>query len=459
MHTDARQGRNDATGSAPSAASTVLRRSPTVTAAGAGSRTDCDSVRPSSKGSSSRPDITSCSKEAAAAAAAADDEPANAAAPAADDAAVSASSSKAFAGILGYEELGHVPTLDEFRSEWSKLKSQADFALAASGPGDPGGSKGSRWRQQDQGGGQAQQQGPGSVVNELSKRDEVFRHFKKYYDKADHSERRIGDALFPTGVNSTGLLQPDFEVIDAVGRHTAQSQESRCQSRIGEGLLSAPGDGGTSGAARRGDRVRQRSRDVPRTSREVDADGGGGGEGFTNVFLESSALGSEGFHRNPDDGVAANPFLSRSRHDASRPATGSPGGDGKGGGLEGTFSGSLTNSSRPNRVGGTRGPCPSRCKGGGAENGRAKSSVEGSSTSAELQVSEVGGVLQRKSDVLVASRLRLGPPQKPGRTAFPREKRILQVLDGRIGRGCVSNMAPFYPCETKASEKLLIWSG
>lgn len=389
MQTDTGQrGRNDALGSAPSAAPIVLRRTPTVSAgAGAMGPTDCDSVRPSSKDSSSRPDIASSSREAAAA----DYEPANAA-PAVDEtSAVSAAfSTKAFTGILGYEDLGHVPTLDEFRYEWSKLKSQADFALSPGGPGDHGGSKGSGWRQHGQGGGQAQRQGPGSVVNDLSKRDEVFRHFKKYYDKTDHTERRVGDALFPTGVNSTGLLQPDFEVIDTVGRHTAQSQESRCHSRIGERLLSAPG-GGTS-AARRGDRVRQRSRD---TSREVDT-GGGAGDGFTNVFLESSALGSEGFHKSSDHGVA-NPFLSRSRHDASRPVTDSPGGDGKGSDLEGTFTGSVTSAGRPSRgVGGARGSHSNSSKGNDVDNGRAKASVEGSSTSAELQVSGVDRVSQKK---------------------------------------------------------------
>lgn len=394
MHTDAEQGRNDATGSAPNTASAVLRRTPTMTA-GAGNRTDCDSVRPSSK-DISRLDITSCSKEGVAV----DDEPANAA-PAVDETALSASPSKAFAGILGYEELGHVPTLDEFRSEWSKLKSQPD--LSPNSPGDGGvggGSKGSRWRQQGQGGGQAQQQGPGSVVNDLSKRDEVFRHFKKYYDKADHTERRLGDALFPTGVNSTGLLQPDFEVIEAVGRHTAQTQESRCQSRIGGGLLSAPGSG--AGATRRGDRVRQRSRE---NSGDIDT---GGGDGLTNVFMES-ALRSEVFNKNSDQGVG-NPFHSRSRNDPSRGVTGSPGGDGKRSGLESAFSGSLTTASRPSRgVGGVRDPKLHRSK-GGADNGRAKASLEGSSTSAELQVNGVKIISQSRSESLVPCRLTLVPP-------------------------------------------------
>eukprot|EP00752_Nemacystus_decipiens_P004018 g3681.t1 len=399
MHTDAEEqqgGRNGITGSAPGAAAPAPpRRTQAVSAGGAGSRADGDSVRPSSK-DSSRPDVASSSKEAVAAAStAAEDEPTQApSAPAVDEAATpsSASPSKALAGILGYEELGHVPTLEEFRSEWSRLKAQADFAASGASPGDGGAGggdwKGSRWRQQGQGGGgggggggQAPQQGPGSVVNELSKRDEVFRHFKKYYDKADHSDRRVGDALFPTGVNSTGLLQPDFGVIDAVGRHTAQSQESRCHSRIGEGLLSAPprGNSNTGAAARRGDRLRQRSWDTP-------GDADAGGDGFTNVFLESAAeLGSEGFNKNSDHGVAS-PFHSRSRgHDGSRPATGSPGGDGKRGGFEGAFSGSLMSASKPSRgIGGLRGLHSNHPK-GGADSGRAKASLEGSSTSAELQ--------------------------------------------------------------------------
>lgn len=405
MRNNMEQGRNDATSVTPRAASAVLRHTTTMTAR-AGSRIDCDSVMPSSK-DSSRLDIASCSKEAAAAA-----DESTSAVSAADETASSASPTKAFAGVLGYEELGHVPTLDEFRSEWSKLRSQPDVAL-------PNSSRGSRWRHQgQQGGGQAQQQGPGSVVNDLSKRDEVFRHFKKYYDKADHTDRRSGDALFPTGVNSTGLLQPDFEVIDAVGRHTAQTQESRFHSRIGEGLLSAPGSG--TGATRRGDRVRQRSREAPG---EADT---GGSEGFTNVFLES-ALRSDGFHHNSDQGKL-NPFLSRSENDVSCTVTRSPRDGGKSGGLEGSLHGSLTSVSRSSReVGGVRGQHSNHSK-RSADYGRAKASLEGSSTSAELQVSGVNTILQKISEIRVASRLTLGPLRKPGLAIFARKLYLPGVI-------------------------------
>lgn len=386
MHADPEQGRNDAEGNAPSTASAVLRRTQTVTTGeGAGSRraaaaADCDSVRPSSK-DSSRLDVASSSKDA--------DEQATAAS-VVDETAPSASPSKALAGILGYEELGHVPTLDEFRSEWTKMRrSQSDFASPSS-PGDGGvggGSKGYRWRQQGQGaGGQPQQQGPGSVVNELSKRDEVFRHFKKYYDKADHAGGRVGDALFPAGVNSTGLLQPDFEVIEAVGRHTAQTLESRGHSRVGEGLLSTPGS--DTGADRRDNRGRRRSRENIR-----EADNGGGG-GLTNVFLQS-ALGSEGFNQNSDPGAVSS-FLSRSRNSISRPGSVSQAGDVKNSCLDGAFSERVARASRPGRgVGGVGSPHSNSFK-AGADGGRAKASLEGSSTSAELQVSGVEVYFIRK---------------------------------------------------------------
>lgn len=379
MSTEAEQSRNATTGSAHSPASAALRRTP-PTATGAGNRTtvanDSDSVRPSSK-DSSRHDVASYSKEML------DDEVIKDDASAAvDETPLSAPPSKKFAGILGYEELGHVPTLDEFRSEWPKLRSKSELASPNSPEeiGVGGSSKGSRRKHQAQGGGQNQQQGPGSVVNELSKRDEVFRHFKKYYDKADHNGGRVGDSLFSAGVNSTGLLQPDLDVIEAVGRHTEQKQESWCRNRIGAGLLSASGAG--TGSTRRsggGNQDRQRSREqqVP----------GDGSDGPANVFRETM-LGGESVY-NKSGEVTVNPFLPHSKSDVNRPAIGSRGGHGESFCTGGTSSGSLTSISGPNRGGGgIRGPHSIKSK-GCADSGRAKASLEGSSTSAELQVSGV----------------------------------------------------------------------
>ena len=378
-----------AEGGSPSTHHAGLRRAPIATAAGgratAAAAVDNESARPSSKGSS-RHDVTSCSKEIAAVE---DDASKHASASEAGEAAPLAPSSKAFAGILGYEELGHVPTLEEFRSEWSKMRSQSDLALPNS-PGEGGaasGSKGSAWKQQARGEGQPQQQSQGSVVNELAKKDEVFRHFKKYYDKADHNQGRVGDSLFSAGVNTTGLLQPDLEVIEAVGRHTAQMHELRSHSRIGEGILSTPDDG--QGAARRGDRGRQLSR---KNSRGTGRDGrlargasGEGGDGLTNVFRESMPQMSEGLTQKPHQGTASAPLLG-SKSGRDRQATGPRGDRGDSSGVESAFSASLTSTSGPGHWGGrSRSPHGNQSK-GGADIGRAKASLEGSSTSAELQV-------------------------------------------------------------------------
>lgn len=386
MSTEAKQGRISTMASAQDTASGVHRRTP-PTATGAGNRTnDSDSARPSSK-DSSRHNVASHSKEVPAA----DDEVnKDYGSAAVDRITITAPPSTRFAGILGYEELGHVPTLDEFRSEWTKLRSKSEKASpnSAEETGVRGGSNGSRWKHQAQGGGQTQQQGPGSAVNDLSKRDEVFRHFKKYYDKADHSVKRVGDNLFSAGVNSTGLLQPDLDVIEAVGRHTEESQESWGRYRIGEGLLA--GSGANMGAQQRssgGNQDRQHSQEA--TPGGVDSNGrlakqvpGGGSDCLTNVFWETTP-GGQGVNIKPGED-AVNPFLPHSRSDAARAAVGSRGGNGQHLDARG-----ITSISEPNPgKGGVRRPHSGTSK-GDADSGRAKASTEGSSTSAELQVSRV----------------------------------------------------------------------
>lgn len=395
MSTEAEQSRNEATASAHGTSSAAHRRTP-PTAAGAGNRTnDSGSVRPSSKDSSIH-GVASHSKEISAAA---DDEVIKDDASAAVDGAISlAPPSTKFAGILGYEELGHVPTLDEFRSEWPKLRSRSELASPSSPEenGVGGGSKGSRRKLQPQGGGQTPQQGPGSVVNELTKKDKVFRRFKKYYDKADHRVGRVGDALFSAGVSTTGLLRPDLDVIETVGRHTEQRQESWGRNRIGEGLLSASKT--STGASRRsggggggdGRQNRQSSREA--TPGGTGSNGhlaidvpGDGSDGLTNVFWDNT-LGGDGAYNNSGEDTI-NPFLPHSRSDANRSAAGSGGSNGERVCVGGKTSGDLASICGATRGrGGVRGPHSAKSK-GGADSGRAKASVEGSSTSAELQVS------------------------------------------------------------------------
>lgn len=402
MSAAAERSENAMTGNAPKPASPVLRRAPPTTA-GSGNRTaaanDSDSVRPSSK-DSSRHDLASSSKGVTAPGDDGDEATNDTLSPELDKAVFSGTPSEKFAGILGYEELGHVPTLDEFRSEWPKMVPRS-AAATPNGPGrDEGWSgvgKGSRRRDQAAGEGQPQQQGAGSVVNDLSKRDEVFRHFKKYYDRADHNEGRPGDALFPAGVNTTGLLEPDFGVIETVGQHTARMQESRSHSRIGEIALLVPG--GTTGAARRSGqsgRSRLRSR---QGSGLLDTDGrptkeagvGGGGDGLTNVFRESMP-GSKGLNSKSGDDVS-NSFAARSKMDEIRTVTGYEGDrterNGVGDGSRnprGTSSPKCTSSPiQGGRIGITRSTGSKE----GEDGGCAKASLEGSSTSAELQVNRL----------------------------------------------------------------------
>lgn len=345
---------------------------------------DSESARPSSKDSSRQGAAGGSSK---AVPWPDDDAGKDACPPTGNDAALSAPSSETFAGVLGYEELGHVPTLDEFRSEWPKLRSRADLTSPTSSGENNGLGGTSRWKNHSNGRRQLQQQqqGSGSVVNELSKRDEVFRHFKKYYDKADHLEGRPGDALFPAGVCPTGVLQPDFGVVEAVGRHTAQAQESRCRSRIGEGVLCPPGGGSEVTRKRSGGSDR-----TQRHAREGTGDLGGGvsrlstsgSDGFTNVFRESM-LGGDGRIETPPEGSGGVSFT-HSKRDANRASAGSLRGNGD------------TSSSADDTLSGTTGPIHGgkRVRGlrpggytGVVDSVRAKASSEGSSASAELQVS------------------------------------------------------------------------
>ena len=282
-----------------------------------------------------------------------------------------------FVGIPGYEDVGHVPTLDEFRSEWPKMKARSDLAYRQEG-GYTG-----KWKHQPAGGAKAQH-GNGSVVNDLSKRDEVFRHFKNYYDKAGHSGGRAGDALYSAGVNTTGLLSPDFDVIDVVGRHTAQTQDNRRRGLIGEGLMSAPsvasstreskGERGQHSAGN-SDGVDNRSR----RSKERD----GIGDGLTNVFLESMQGGEIAARRAVQGTV--NAFAGRTGKGveiADEVSNGSREGDGD----RGHLGGILSSSDGQSGWGGPKGRQIIGSRWGADSQRVVKAPVEGSSNSAELQV-------------------------------------------------------------------------
>lgn len=308
-------------------------------------------------------------------------------APALDDGSA-ASFADRFAGFPGYDELGHVPTLEEFRLDWPKLiRSRPEQTTTQSGGAGVGGSKGTRKQQQNQQAQKSAQSNTGSVLHDLSKRDEVFRHFQKYYDRTDHSNGRAGDALFSAGVSSTGLLQPDYDIIEAVGQHTAQAQDERCQSRIGEGVLSTPDT--DSGARRSGSQNDvQRSgysgtmvtRGGTRTGSRAD----GYGDGLINVFrdpinaTEGAAVRSA---QGPAEGTAF-----RGGNDAAKKV--SNGGVAECGDRR-PISGSLGGRNGGSGRSGARAPGSAALNGSG-DGRRAKASVEGSSTSAELQVSESG---------------------------------------------------------------------
>lgn len=297
-----------------------------------------------------------------------------------DEASLLAPAADKFVGIPGYEDVGHVLTLDEFRSEWPKMKARSDLAHRQ----ESGGYKG-KWKNQSAGGGKAQHSSSGSVVNDLSKRDEVFRHFKNYYDKAGHSGGRAGDALFSVGVNTTGLLEPDFEVIDVVGRHTALAQETRRRGLIGEGLMSTPSVAGSTrgSSGEQGNHSAVNSEVVgtrSRRSRERD----GIGDGRTNGFLESMQ-GGESAVRRAAQGTP-NAFASRAGKGAKLAGEASHGDEEGGRSRGGHLRGILSSIDGQIGWGGAKGRqfAGSRC---GTDHQRVvKAPLEGGSNSAELQV-------------------------------------------------------------------------
>lgn len=123
--------------------------------------------------------------------------------------------------LAGYDTLGHVPSLEEFRSALSMSKQRA-----------AGGKNRQREPRSQPYHGAMQHDDTGIVVDDLSQRDEVFRHFKRSYERVNRSRGgRASDPLLPTG-----LLQPDSNVLATIGRHTAKARRRR--NGIGEGILS-----------------------------------------------------------------------------------------------------------------------------------------------------------------------------------------------------------------------------
>lgn len=296
-----------------------------------------------------------------------------------------------FVGFPGYDELGHVPTLEEFRLEWPRLSKSRPEQVTIQEPsgGAGGGSKARRKQQQNQQTQQAQSN-TGSVLNDLSKRDEVFQHFQKYYDKTDHTDGRAGNALFSAGASSTGLLQPDYDVIEAVGQHTAQALEARCQSRIGQGVLSTPDTDSRARTSNSQNDVRRSGYSgttVTRDGTRTETRGNGHGDGLVNVFRDSINVYETTAVRSAQGTPEISAF--RGGNDAGLSANKDPNG-----GAANCEDGELINESLGGGNGSRGGARPRAAESvvlkGSGDSRRAKSSVEGSSTSAELQVSEAG---------------------------------------------------------------------
>lgn len=371
----------------------------------------------------------------------------------ADDVRAVAPGVDSFDGFPGYDEVGRVPTLDEFRAEWVKMKSlnRSGRSFRTATPslrsqrdnedgevaGDKSESSFPRVRRKQQGQERRvlhpqQENNAGCVVSNLSKKDEVFRHFKKYYDKSNHgydgsdsagvigggaAGGGIGDPLSSIGIGSTGLLQPDLEVIEAVGQHTASVHESRSQNRIGEGTLSASSGRGGVGVAIGGKRASGTGNRMESPAREREREGGktdgfanagyesACDDGLTNIF-QDSMLSSEGVSRS-DICDKRNPFEPRTRcvekgldstrvtktadgDDCSRAGESQGGGRLRGGGTaQNVFCTRMQSWQPANCTAELMDVCQ-----------RGKGSVEGSSSSAELQVSTNVDCFDCKKDLV-----------------------------------------------------------
>lgn len=218
----------------------------------------------------------------------------------ADDDSLLASSLDKFDGIPGYDEVGHVPTLEEFRQEWPRVDSRPinSQQIEAAGGGSSNGAR--RGLAQGQGQGQST---TGSLVQSLSKKDEVFRHFVKYYDKVEQNRGVAGVSSggmrglsFLTAGSATGILPPDFSIVEAIGQHSAEVEETRNRSKIGEGIMST-----TTVSSRRqihqgsGEKTQSRSAG-PQKSSGGDGESAGHVDGLANVF-EMSVEASEDSRR------------------------------------------------------------------------------------------------------------------------------------------------------------------
>ncbi|CAM9316373.1 unnamed protein product [Choristocarpus tenellus] len=115
-----------------------------------------------------------------------------------------------FAGIPGYDELGRVPTLEDFRRAWPQCQNPSPKRME-NGEGMESG-----YRDQT------------NIVHELAKHDEVFRHFKRYYETCER----------PFGVGMSPIQGVDPQVLETINRHSSEVAENRLMSKIGEGILS-----------------------------------------------------------------------------------------------------------------------------------------------------------------------------------------------------------------------------
>lgn len=317
--------------------------------------------------------------------------------------------------LAGYDALGHVPNLEAFRSVLSILKQRA--AGESEDDASPRGeSRQSEPRSHLHQGG-VQRNDTSIVVEDLSKRDEVFRHFKRSYERVNRSRGgRASDPLFPTG-----LLQPDLKVLEAVGRQMAKARGRR--NRVGEGILSTPVVSAGGSKVGRGIRQRCFGRNSNASSpnggdkvRVVQKGSGGDCGPLTNMFWAPAPVNEDVASEVSQDSSKALPKRAKSEGElAISGDTRGMNGDGK------DSSGSVSSS------GLRSGP---RSVDDSVEKKRSTNSTVVSSTSTELQVTE------RKENLACVVLFCRFPTSFP---PYPSSEELVLMNDGYMFRALMSS--------------------
>lgn len=299
-------------------------------------------------------------------------------------------SSEKFLCVPGYDEVGHVPTLEEFRQEWprstsSSFKNQQQLESVGAGGSSKAGRRGQGQTQGNRGQSQGQGAIVGSVVQDLSKKDEAFRHFKKFYDKTGQAGVGLNSngtmvLLSATeGGSAMGILRPDLSVIEAVGRHTAETEEVRCQMKIGQGISSTSADGLCRKSRSGSGRGSKSGRSALRDDGNVGSEDKRNGDGLINVFRKSVKANEDTARRAAQSAV--NAFSLRNKDDETATPSEVSGARNGGESCRGDGGSGGTRTAR------SCGPRSSSVRDSTTESRlSSKGSVEGSSTAAELQV-------------------------------------------------------------------------